>query len=40
MRVEAEVSRVKSRVSRMWKLKKVDLFLIILKNSILTNVGR
>lgn len=40
LRAEAEVSRVKSKVSRMWKLKKVDLFLIILKNSILTNVDR
>lgn len=40
LRVEAELSRVKSKVSRMWKLKKVDLFLIILKNSILTNVDR
>ena len=40
LRVEAEVSRVKSKVSRMWKLKKVDLFLIISKNSILTNVDR
>lgn len=38
--LEAEVSRLKSQVSRMWKPRKVDLFLIILKNSILTNEDR